>query len=352
MLQSIQVHNLRNIQQLSLNKIKKNNLITGDNGAGKTSILEAIHILSTGKSFRTNQIARVIQNEAAELVVTGSAEKNTTIGVSRNRKADFQIRVNGTTEKKLSALAVHLPIRQLAPDSFLMLTTGSKLRRQFLDFTVFHVKHQFADYWSKYQRQLKQRNALLKKAVDYKDLKPWDADMLSTVAEINQMREEVFTELITYLESNQLTFLPEYKVQYSLRTGVGLGELKQQYADSFQSDKRYGFSTLGPHKADIDVTINGKDAHTIISRGELKMLVISMILAQVEWLSDANKDCCLLIDDLTSELDDKKQTQLLDYVLHKSGLQTFISSINVPDYFQEHNDQDVAMFHVKHGQLV
>ena len=352
MLQSIQVFNLRNIQRLSLNNLQTFNMITGINGAGKTSLLEAIHILTTGKSFRTNQIAKVIQDNCDELVVSGKLTTNTKLGVSRNRKADFQVRVNDQNEKKLSTLAMHLPVRHIAPDSFLMLTSGSKLRRQFLDFSVFHVKHQFADCWKNYQRQLKQRNALLKQANNYTELKVWDDQMLDNIVVINEMRETVFQQLKVYLQANQLTFLPQYKVQYSLRTGVGTDDLKSQYEKSFTSDKRYGHSTLGPHKADIDVTIDGQDAHTIISRGEMKMLIISMILAQIDWLREVNKDSCLLIDDLTSELDKSKQALLLDNLIKRSGLQCFISSINLPDYFQSNKVQDVAMFHVEHGSLV
>ena len=352
MLQSVQVFNLRNIERLTLQNLQKNNLITGDNGAGKTSILEAIHILVTGKSFRTSQIARVIQDTAQEVVVSGQLSPDTKLGVARNRKADFRIRINDNNENKLSNLASYMPIRHITPDSFLMLTTGSKLRRQYLDFSVFHVKHEFADHWKTYQRQLKQRNALLKQSSSYSDLIPWDEQMIVTIEKINRMRENVFAEIITYLQANQLTFLPQYEVQYSLKTGLSSDDLKRAYEDSYIADKRYGYSTLGPHKADIDVTIAGHEAHTIISRGELKMLIVSMVLAQTDWLNDKQINCCLLIDDLTSELDKEKQRQLLNKVLDKAGLQTFISSINIPDYFTKTDKTNVAMFHVEHGRLL
>ena len=350
MLRRLLTENVRNLTATSVSIDQSVCVITGNNGAGKTSFLEAIHILGTGRSFRTNQIINIINRDKDKITVFGELANNRRLGVERNKAGEFQVRINQENQQRMSTLAQYLPVRVMTPESFLMMTAGAQARRQFLDFAVFHLEHSFSQDWQNYNKLLKQRNALLKQSKGYDELKYWDNQIITITERINSLRNQAFEQLLPHFEYYQYTFLPQYKVQYSLKSGVDSGDLSQQFIDSYSTDCRYGFTTIGPHKADIRVRIDKQKAHQVLSRGELKLLVASLIMGQIRWLLEREKYCCLLIDDLASELDTTKQGIILDKIVELKGLQTFITSINQPDFFNE-TSLDYQMFHVEHGHI-
>lgn len=351
MINQLRYDAIRNLKPAAITINARLCLFYGNNGAGKTSVLEAIHLLGTGRSFRTHQISQVINNEAKSLNSFCQLSHGDKIGVSRSRQNDYEIRINQESKQRLSILAEYLPIRVMTPESFLLLTSGAQARRQFLDFCVFHVEHSFANDWQQYNRLIKQRNALLKQGESYEAFLYWDNQIIPLVEKITTIRESTFQQIIPYFNHYQNRFLPQYKVQYSLVKGLSETDTKKQYQDSFDTDRRYGFTTIGPHKADIRVTIDNDSAHQVLSRGELKMLVASLILGQVKWLVDRGTDNYLLLDDLASELDKQKQTLVLNEINKLTGLQTFVTAIEKPEFFRELSQDDYQMFHVEHGVL-
>ena len=351
MISQLRYDSVRNLNSNILTINSNLCLFYGDNGAGKTSILEAIHILGTGRSFRTHQISQVINKESRQLSSFCVLKSSDKIGVQRTSDNEYQIRVNQESKNRLSILAEYLPIRVMTPESFLLLTSGAQSRRQFLDFCVFHVEHSFAHHWQTYGRILKQRNALLKQASGLQSFHHWDNQLVPLIEQINRIRESTFNELIPYFSYYQSRFLPQYDVQYSLAKGTSDGDIKAQLEKSFETDKRYGFTTIGPHKADLKVKINSDNAHQVLSRGELKMLVASLILGQVKWLAQRGTMNYLLLDDLASELDTHKQDIVLQEIKQLPRLQTFVTAIQVPEYFQALEPKEYQMFHVEHGAL-
>ncbi len=352
MIKKLRFDSVRNLAETTLDIKAPISVFVGPNGAGKTSILESINILGTGRSFRTHQIAQVIAKDKGRLQVNAILDSNNRLGIERHANNDYTVRINREPMSRLSILAEYLPVRTMTPESFLLLTAGAQNRRQFLDFCVFHVEHSYAKLSQTYARLLKQRNALLKQKKPYKDFVYWD-DQISIIAEkINSLREETIEQLIPYFSAYQNRFLPQYDVQYSLQNGASEGDLKSQLEQSFNVDCRYGYTTVGPHKADIKVKLKSDDVHLILSRGELKMMVASMILGQVRWLLDRNSTCYLLLDDLVSELDEAKQAHILDEVVKMERLQSFITSIKKPVYFEQLERDSYQMFHVEHGELV
>lgn len=351
MINQLRIDSVRNLSGISIEPRPPITLFYGDNGAGKTSILEAIHILGTGRSFRTHQINQVINQDKTSLQVYAALNSGDKLGVERTTENDYQIRINQETKQRLSILAEYLPVRVMNPESFMLLTSGAQNRRLFLDFCVFHVEHSFAKYSQTYTRLIKQRNALLKQNKPYTEFHYWDEQIVPLVSTINDLRQQTFFELIPYFSAYQNRFLPQYDVQYSLTKGVSDSDLNSQYIDSFNADSRYGYTTIGPHKADIKIRIKSEDAHLILSRGELKMMVACLILGQVKWLLDKGSPCYLLLDDLVSELDETKQTMIFEEVLKLENLQTFITAINKPEFFTIIDKELYQMFHVEHGVI-
>jgi len=360
-LEQIQVRNVRIVSSANLKLSPKLNIIFGDNGSGKTSLLEAMYILSVGRSFRSNQIKTIITSNQEKLTVFGQFSKpsKTTVGIERDSTGSFRVRIDNEDQNKLSSLAQYLPVLVITPESHQLISSGPLNRRKYLDFSVFHVEHQFSITWLRYARILKQRNALLKSSQSYKELAIWDIEFAQLTNQLNEMRKVEFLSLKPHLEAIQGLFLPQYRVQYTYYSGwdvtapqgfIGLTE------KNYHQDKRYGYTGLGAHKADIKILVDSKPAHEVLSRGEQKMLVSSMMLAQVKRLaSDQDKHCAILLDDLPSELDIEKQKLLISELLNLNKVQVVVTSItknNEINKFIENTRIETKMFHVEHGAIV
>lgn len=178
---ALRVDQFRNIVTASLNPSASLNFLYGTNGSGKTSLLEAISVLAHGRSFRTRKFTRLIHQAHSDFTVFGRVEQGgvaTAMGVARKRSGDSQFRVDGVNMSSSAELAAHLPLLVLNSESFGLLTGAPKQRRQFFDWLVFHVKHEFRETWRNYSRCLKQRNTLLRRdKISYSDLRPWDIEI-------------------------------------------------------------------------------------------------------------------------------------------------------------------------------
>ena len=141
-LDKLQVRNVRAIQNADLQFSPSINIVTGINGSGKTSLLESIYLLGVGRSFRSNQIKSIINNNSDDLTVYGKLSKPgaDSLGISRDKSGKFKVRINNIDQNKLSSLARYLPVLVITPDSYKLLTSGPQHRRQFLDLSVFHVE--------------------------------------------------------------------------------------------------------------------------------------------------------------------------------------------------------------------
>ena len=359
-LEKLQVHNVRAIKSADLHLSPGINLITGNNGSGKTSFLESIYLLGVGRSFRSNQVKSIINSGADSLTVFGQLSKPRadTLGLSRDKAGKSKVRINNIDQNKLSSLARYLPVLVITPDSYQLLNAGPQHRRQFLDLSVFHVEPTFSSHWQRYNRVLKQRNAQIKGCDDYSKLAIWDKEYAELAEKLNRARKTEFLQLKQHLEEIQGIFLPQYKVQYTYCSGwndESKKTLQQQLENSFDLDKRYGYSTIGAHKADIKIVVDNNVAQEVLSRGEQKMLVNAMHLAQAKRLAqDLDKNCLLLVDDLPSEIDSEKQKIMLTELSNLPNVQLFITAISARDLSDESFNQQampIKVFHVEQGNI-
>ena len=357
-LEKLQVHNVRAIQKADLELSSGINLITGDNGSGKTSFLESIYLLGVGRSFRSNQVKNIINTQSNNLTVYGKLSKPNaqSLGISRDKSGKFKVRINNVEQNKLSSLARYLPVLVITPDSYRLLTSGPQHRRQFLDLSVFHVEQSFSIDWQRFNRILKQRNAQLKGCDHYSTLAIWDQEFAQLAEKLNRARMTEFLQLKRHLEDIQGIFLPQYRVQYQYSSGWDTESsqtFSQQLEGCFETDRRYGYSTIGAHKSDIKLTVDNQVVQDVLSRGEQKMLVNAMHLAQAKRLSqDLNKGCLLLVDDLPSELDGQKQSLLLNELTKLQKVQLFITAINKINLDNIKNKHlPIKMFHVEQGDI-
>lgn len=359
MIQQLTITDIRNLTSVTLKPSPSVNILYGLNGSGKTSVLEAINILGVARSFRTSRIKPVINQGSEACTVFGRiGVKSSTvpIGVSRNlRDESLQIRVAGENLKSTSELARLLPLQVINPDTFQLLEGSPKLRRNFIDWGVFHVKHQdFFPLWKRMQKALKQRNSLLRHGrISGSELISWNIEFEKAANAIDLLRSEYIQCLTPVFNQvlSELTELEDLSVQY-YRGWDKDKSLSEVLLSGLARDAKSGYTHSGPQRADLRIRIGKVSAVDILSRGQLKLVVCALKLAQGFLYKElSGKQCVFLVDDLPSELDIPHRLALCQ-LFQKMNCQTFITCVEkealercwLPE-------TEVKMFHVKHGQI-
>lgn len=333
------------------------NTFIGANGAGKTSILEAVFLLASGRSFRGAIRDGLIRRGDSALRVYAEIESGSAaateirrVGVERGLR-DWSARIDGQTAALLSDVSRELAVVCFEPGSHALIAGGAEHRRRFVDWALFHVEHDFLSLWRSYQRALKQRNALLKQpGADAAQLDAWELDMAVSGERLTVLRRDYLTRLEPVLLDVAGRFLPEAG-QLALRFQQGWGDatLADALLQSRGRDLAFGHTTVGPHRADWDVRYERLPARETFSRGQEKLTVLACVLAQAE-LFAAEKGAwpIVLLDDLASELDSAHLALTLEH-LGTSQAQVLITGtaplVAIPATASH------TMFHVEHGRI-
>lgn len=331
------------------------NIIYGENGSGKTSILEAIYLLGLGRSFRGRALSSIVQLGKETVTVFGlvkeSQHSEIPLGIERKKDGTIVIRARESNIHSIAELAHYLPLQIINQDSYHLLTGSPKQRRQFLDWGLFHVEPSFFAIWKRFQRVLQQRNASLKGKVSNDELKFWDKEFIETAILIDQLRKrqlEQFKQIFSK-RFNQLNTIDTIELTYKQGWNTET-ELAQVLAESLIRDRQYGFTHDGPHRADIDIKIGKMPASQLLSRGQQKLLTYSLLLAQGQLFTElTHRKCIYLIDDMPAELD-RFHIQAVLTCLTEMQAQLFITCIE-PEALSPDLKTDIKMFHVKQGIL-
>lgn len=352
-LQKLDIYSLRNIQKASIEPSSGINLITGENGSGKSSLLEAIFILGRARSFRATHIKQVIQFEKLELIVSGQYKhKNGHIfhlGIQLNGKKR-EIRINQENSCK-AELAYSLPVLLIHPKSYKLLDAGPQVRREFLDWGVFNDEDDFLLHWRKYKKTLQQRNSLLKTR-QANQINVWNTELVQYGTIVSRYRKDYLVKLESIFYEISQFFLEFETIELKYLSGWDESvSFNQVLANDLDKDLRYGFTHSGPHRCDFSVFVNGRLAKDFVSRGQLKLLMLALKLAQVK-LINAEKDTfvCVLIDDLTAELDIKNKAKLLQF-LSNLDCQVFMSTTELSNFGDLSQLETYKVFHVEQGNI-
>jgi len=348
-LKYLEIQHLRNIEQTKLEFSSSINFIIGPNASGKTSLLEAISLICQGRSFRTTRIDQLIQHTQKGMLLLAHHQQGNEkqlIGLSReNRKT--RVKINGQAILKTTELAGRIPLFILIPESHELLDSGPRMRRQYLDWGVFHVEHQYLDIWKQYHRILRQRNSALRRKRSKQEIQAWDQPLVAKAELLHRFRQSYIDQLSPVLAMFGKQLIDE-DPQFDYQPGWETKEMSENFAEQlsqgFNQDQERGFTRLGPHRADIKIKIAGKAVQTVFSRGQQKLLICAMTLAQLK-LQPA--DSILLVDDLPAELDPQRRIVLMN-ALKEIGAQIFVTATE-PDLIELSGWPDHKMFHVKHG---
>ncbi|MEH6467046.1 MAG: DNA replication/repair protein RecF, partial [Porticoccus sp.] len=309
----LQISNVRNLVAVKLANFQQVNIFYGHNGSGKTSVLEAIHILGMARSFRGSSIKSLISHDEESCTVFGETlgaaqGLSQSLGVQRLRTGTSLIKVAGVPVRSVAQLVEHLPLQLINSTSFDLLAGPPTTRRQFLNWGVFHVEHRFFGEWQRYQRCIKQRNVLLRHGkIRGNELSVWTRDLASSGVAINHFRMSYMERLVPKFELVMEKLAPELSSGLQLRFRRGWDksmELSSALESSLAADKERGYTMVGPHRADLKVHTEGYSAAETLSRGQQKLVVIGLKLAQGMVMAELNGSVCTyLVDDLPSELD-------------------------------------------------
>jgi DNA replication and repair protein RecF len=355
-LAELTINHLRNISALTLIPSSGVNLLLGANGSGKTSLLEAIHLLALGRSFRTRSLKNVVQHQHEKMQVTAKiARHQMPVGLQYSPEKGLEIRLNSSPLKRLSELAVELPLQLIPANCHQFFEQGPKYRRQFLDWGLFHVEQSFNYHWQSYKKVIQQRNSAIRQYKKIEEIELWDKHLIFHGDEINRQRLKRLESLLVEFTGIFPLLCPDYSNQdFSLKYRSGWTKelsLQEAISSTVLRDKHLGYTRSGPHAADWSFKVGGFDPAEVLSRGQQKLFFIALCIAQIKTTEQENTKSILLIDDISSELDTKHQKIILE-TLSQLEVQAFITSTDESLSNLVKNDVLHSVFHVKQGVIV
>ncbi len=350
----LDVQRLRRLDPVSIKPGPTLNWIAGDNGAGKTSLLEAIHFLGYGRSFRGPVRDGLIRTGAESLEVFAEwqegGEKLRRAGL-RHTGRDWEGRLDGAPAHSLGDLCAALAVVTFEPGSHALVSGGGEPRRRWLDWGLFHVEQDFMRLWRRYARALKQRNALLKSRPAPDQLDLWERELAEAGEPLTSRREAYLDRLQERLAAVSADLAPSLGLA-SLHFQPGWRRQELALADALllarERDLATGYTSVGPHRADWRVDHAARPGREALSRGQAKLTALACLLAQAEdYAAQRGEWPIVALDDLASELDRAHQEQLLGR-LRESRAQVFITGTELP----KGADNDAVVFHVEHGRII
>jgi len=355
-IKTLTITNFRNIKQAQLSFSDGLNLIIGDNAAGKTALIEAIWVLSSGRSFRTAKPSHLINSAQTEFTLFAEltqSEQHYKVGMARSIDKS-KCKINGEIAPSQAEMASRLPVQLLTPESHRLLEDGPKARRQFLDWGCFHYSSEFIQHWRGYQRALKQRNNALKKHLPQSQTQLWDNQIIELALKIDAIRSSYIQQLTPFVVEFCAALMPEMVETVELGYRAGWPKASESFAklfaENYSKDAKQGFTQYGCHRADLRFKFAGTEAMLKLSRGQQKLFVCALLLAQASLFElKSNEQVIMLIDDLPAELDEKHRLTLLK-LLNGLNIQHIISTTSA-DLIPNLHPDNASFFIIEEGNL-
>lgn len=331
-LTSLSVQNVRTHTKYSLKIAPDVTLITGDNGSGKTSLLEAIYVALQGSSFKGSD-TDIIRFKAPWYRIDASLDDSTrTVKFDPSRvSGKKQFVIDDKTNYRLTHANKH-PVVLFEPDELRLIGGSPARRRQFIDRFISQLDPEYALSLRRYERALKQRNIVLKNRLARDSLFVWDVALskygayiieqrIALVGRLQPLLEAIYKEIAHSSDRVAIAYSAPHKTNVEQRL---LGELHQ----SVERDMLLGATSVGPHRHDIVFTLNDHPAASAASRGEVRTTVLALKFLEVDIIKETTeKDPIILLDDVFSELDEPRQKALMERF---SSYQTVITSVTAP----------------------
>jgi DNA replication and repair protein RecF len=337
----------------------KDNLIVGQNGSGKTSVLEAVYFLAYAKSFRTSSNRALIGHHHDRFQIDAKIctddSKHVVQSIYGVDKSIQTVRLDHESGVKQSVLARHLPVVFVDASTHRDFAATPKNRRDFLNWCCFYTMPEYHSHLSRFQRALQQRNQLLKQCRHYGDnrslLATWTDPLIFYAEKVHAARQALIERLNEQLlciwphflamKPGQITYEPGWRNQMTY------AECLDQ---TLQQDMVYGFTQCGPHRGDLScLTADGHSIFQGFSQGQQKLFAYMIKCIQLTLLNETDfLKSILLIDDLAAELDDVNQSRVLDY-LKTMPCQKFLTALNPAVFSNRYADHALFVDQIVHS---
>ncbi len=372
-LEFLKIHNGRNLKEFSLEAHPFFNIIYGSNGVGKTTILESVYLLLRSKTFRSSKYKSFINHDSNTCTIFSrfnsfldpDSYNNFTLGIRRSKDIPQPIiHLNSKKINSLSTITNLVVLGLITPESFTLLDAGPSIRRKFIDWGVFHVEPCFLSDWRTYKKTLSIRNNILSSySKEYKAqqsltssqselLNCWSPQLVDLNNKLNCYRSNQINNISKLFDEYLACFSDQLAQDISLKYYQGWNQ-DLDYSDYLNlkthDDLISGFTRYGTHRGELKITIKRNFARDILSRGQKKIVIICLMLAQFRFLNnlETNREHnILLLDDIDSELDETN-LMILFKILHTFKCQIFVTTTN-NSKFDFLSKEEHKLFHVKH----
>ena len=337
-IKNLLLKNYRNYENEVFNFNSGINILVGDNAQGKTNCAEAVFYLCTGYSPRAVRDKQVIRYGEKSATIVGKCESRfggLEVAIEF-QQAQKNVTLNGVPIKKIGELMGNINSVFFNPGELKLIQQSPEDRRRFLDISLSQMDRGYFYSLQKYRKILEQRNELLKnpdREVIYETLPLWDVELSKYAVEIIEKRKEFISKLIPHAKAFHYYVTGGEELELMLETpyfdGNSPQDLVKVYAEKTEKDLALGYTTVGPHRDDIKIKVNGEDVRVYGSQGQQRTTAISLKFAELEVFNERfNEYPILILDDALSELDGKRRKKLIEKL---KGFQTIITLTELPD---------------------
>jgi DNA replication and repair protein RecF len=344
--------NIRLYRRFEIQPHPRLNLIVGDNAAGKTSLLEALYVLLRGRSFRAQNLAEMRGDHgpgwSAFLEDGRDGQVENRVGLGW-QEGETDLRLNGRADVALAEIVRSIPAQFVDPTAHRLLDEGPSYRRAYVDWGVFHVEPSFLPHWRRFQRALKQRNRALKEGATASLIDSWNDELALNAEALSVLREAHVVETGPGFARFVERLLGLHQADQHWQRGWPMDiDYRTLLVTHREQHRRLGTTVQGPHRAELRITLGERKAKATVSRGQQKLLVLAMVLAQAELLIEKGvSPPILLVDDFGAELSLEYQLRLASALRQYAG-QVFVTAFERPKAFE---DGEYSLFHVEHGEI-
>lgn len=359
-LRFLTISDFRNICSVQIEPGVKFNLLYGLNGQGKTNVLEAIYLLGSPRSFRTSRLPELVRHGERQARILGTVESG---GIESRLRllietAGRKMEIDGKTVHKASELHGKLNSVVFSPDDTGMVKMGPESRRRYLDRAVYMGDINYLNCWHSYQRVLKQRNHLLKSS-DRTGLDIWTEKLSETGAEVIERRlgfvavldnklQKYYATISGGSETSCVSYQPD-GILTDKREKIR-EELLELFKRHQRTDERYGTTTAGPHRDDLNFILDERPLKAFGSQGQQKSFILALKMAEMDNLQEIFGEApLLLLDDMSSELDARRNSNLMEFLTARE-IQVFITTTERSPALLDAAPQ-CAVCHIKGGNL-
>lgn len=353
------LQNFRNYEKQTFDFSEGLNVLFGKNAQGKTNCAEAVFYLCTGASLRIRHDKQLIKMGAESAYICAEAENRYgKVTIEANiYESKREIRVNGSKIAKNADLMGHINSVFFSPGELRLIQDGPDERRRFMNLSISQTSPAYYTALLRYNKILDQRNSLLKNndvSLILDTLPVWDEQLCQYAAIIIKKRAEFLDKLAPYAKeyhsyltegAEELTVKPDRLYEGDEKEIAEI--LSRRLANNYEKDLRLGFTTVGPHRDDLDVQINGIDAKAYASQGQMRTAALALKLSEINIFKElSGENPVLILDDVMSELDLKRRRKLLQCI---AGVQTILTCTHTERvlYGAECNKIHIENGHVK-----